>query len=263
MRWFSSVRGRCWCAIVIASLLSCGSRPERYSNPAPAGKVWVVTVDDSGQIARPDSGLRELDASVDSGVLHRVDASTTTPYVRIRTPMHRAELRRDQVSRHEWIARAEVQVEGRNVARVELAVDGAVQSVMEGSNARFTLELFRDGEHRVAIRGLDAANLELARDEITLIVRGPRDDSCHAMLNALGLDWETAGPNRGIEDPVWIQPYFDGVSYRFVSRDAPTRLLVDCELGPTFDGAGPIGSRLWNRRDHSYWRLQLSLHRWR
>lgn len=103
---------------------------------------------------------------------------------------------------------------------------------MPEASEAVTLTLRGNGARTLTAIGLDGAGLERARDQVSIELTPPDDGSCHAMLDALGLDWEPSSPQQGIADPVFVEPYFGSVAYRYVSRDSPTRMLMDCELAP-------------------------------
>ena len=97
---------------------------------------------------------------------------------------------------------------------------------------RIEIVLRGNGVRTLTAVGLDAGGFERARDQVTVELVPPDDGSCHAMLDAMGLDWAISGPQRGIADPVFVQPTFRSVSYRYVGNEAPTRMLMDCALAP-------------------------------
>ena len=215
-------RSRTTLALLAAFGLGCAQPPERGGAAMPEGHVAVRRPGDASIV----------DAVADAGTQDTGVDAPSQPSVAILRPMAGARLAREEVSGTSWVARVEVEVEGHGVAALELSLDGAVVDRAEGSSATFSLELRGDGPRRIGARGLDASGLERARDEITVQVAPPDDGSCHAMLDALGLTWEPAGANRGIADPVLVEPVLADVAYRYVSRSEPTTLLMDCELAP-------------------------------
>lgn len=216
---------RWWMALVVVASFGCGDVPERGGATAPSGHVGVRP---------PDGGAPSADAGTD-GALPDAPApqdAAVEPSVTILRPSDGSRIPRDDVAGASWVARLEVEVEAQGVAALELSLDGAVIDRADGARAVFTLELRSDGTRRIGARGLDADGFERARDEIVVEVAPPDDGSCHAMLDALGLTWEPAGANRGIADPVLVEPVIAGVAYRYVSRSEPTTLLMDCTLAP-------------------------------
>ncbi len=210
--------------LTLTASLGCGDVPERGGGATPTGHVGVHVPDGSTAAdAGPDAA--PLDAA--SG-----EDAALQPSLAIVRPSDGARIVRDEVAGASWVARFEVEVGGRGIAAIELALDGAVVDRAEGPSSVFTLELRSDGTRRISARGLDADGFERARDEIAVNVAPPDDGSCHAMLDALELTWEPAGANRGIADPVLVEPIIAGVAYRYVSRSEPTTLLMDCSLAP-------------------------------
>ncbi|MEQ9645702.1 MAG: extensin family protein [Sandaracinaceae bacterium] len=181
--------------------------------PSPDGAVRVV------EPAAPDAGV-EPDAFV---------PPVDEPSVRIDSPSDGAVFVQDEIVEGDWAARVTFSVCASDVGRVDVWADDdfLLGDVVDGA---LTYWFRGEGLRRIAAIGYDAAGVELARDEITLTVEPPGDTSCHAMLDALGVDWEAAGPTRGIADPVRVQPVINGVAFRYVSRSEPTAMLMDCEL---------------------------------
>ena len=206
--------------VLLGGALACGD-PGRGAGRRPEGAVAVRgACSFDAATPRPDGGPPELDAGA--------------PSVRILAPADAASWPRDDVDGARWVARGSVEVEASGVSTLELVVDGEARSSMTapGGVARFELSLERDGEREITVRGLDDLGLERARDRVGVRVTPPDDGSCHAMLDALGLDWEPASPSPGITDPVRVQPTIGGVRYRYVSRVEPTAMVMDCELAP-------------------------------
>lgn len=173
--------------------------------------------------------MRPSSAGVDAGP-DGVDAAVVaTPSVRITAPASGASFPQDRLFAGEWAAEVTFTVEARDVARVEL-VSGGV-SLGDVVGGALTFRFHAAGAHTVEAIGYDAGGVERARDAITITVSAPADTSCHAMLDALGLDWTAAGATRGIADPVRVQPVINGVRFRYVSNATPTAMLMDCELG--------------------------------
>ncbi len=162
------------------------------------------------------------------------DASVVEPAITITDPMDGATFARSGIDMGDWVAFVDVEVGVAGVETLELQVDGDARARIDAPVATesVTLTLRGNGTRTITAVGLDGAGLERARDQITVEVTPPDDGSCHAMLDALELDWEPSGPQQGIADPVYVEPYFGSVAFRYVSRDSPTRLLMDCELAP-------------------------------
>jgi len=194
------------------------------SDPGPRGEapgsVAVRVPEPEGGAG--DAGLGDS-GPVDSGVLE--DARVVS--LAILAPEDGTVFARDDAAGPDRVARVEVRIAAEGLPRVELDVDGATVGVVEGETE---LVLREDGDHVLRARGLDAAGLEVLRDEVQIAVRPPDDGSCHAQLDALGVDWEPASPRRGITDPVLVQPEIGGVTYR--TRSSARALVMDCELAP-------------------------------
>jgi hypothetical protein len=196
-----------------------------------------------GRDASADDGADRgrVDAAIgprgDSGSGPSVDAGTADAFVpagpelRWVAPAEGSVFVRDELLDGAWVAPVTLQVEARNVARIELWADG--EFLLGEPDATGTLvHAFRgDGVRALSAVGYSNDGVEVARSELTIRVSPPVDTSCHAMLTALGLDWAPAGATRGIADPVRVQPIIEGVRFRYVSNSEPTAMLMDCELG--------------------------------
>lgn len=208
-----------WAPLVLMVLVaSCGEvGPSGLEDPA--GSVAVIGRD-----------------SVDGGA-PMVDAAAADPSVIIDSPADGTTFARSGIDMGDWVAFVDVQLSVASVATVEVQVDGDPRARIDapGATESLTLTLRGNGPRTITAIGLDDAGLERSRDQVAIEVTPPDDGSCHAMLDALGLDWEPSGPQQGIADPVYVEPYFRSVAYRYVSRDSPTRLLMDCELAPRLD----------------------------
>jgi hypothetical protein len=126
-----------------------------------------------------------------------------------------------------------LEVDALGVDHVDLVADGTFAlGTVRAPSWSLDYDFRGDGERVLTAIGRDAAGAELARDEITITITPPPDAGCHAMLDALGLDWAPASATRGIADPVRVQPTIRGVSYRYSGSATPTAMLMDCELAP-------------------------------
>ncbi|MFK7987004.1 MAG: extensin family protein [Sandaracinaceae bacterium] len=152
------------------------------------------------------------------------------PSVTITSPTSGARFVQDRVSGSEWAAEVTFTVDAADVVEVELVADGTF-SLGVVAGGMLTYAFLGEGTRTVAAIGRDGAGVELARDEITLVVDPPADTSCHAMLTGLGIDFAVAGASPGIADPVRVQPVINGVAFRYVSNSSPTAMVMDCELG--------------------------------
>lgn len=180
-----------------------------------------------------DSAITEDGGAVEvDGGAVGIDAAAPAEVV-IEAPLDGASFVRDQVEDGAWVARIELRVRASGVDHVELVADG---SFALGTVTPPDLTLFYsfhgDGARTIAAIGRDAVGAEIARDEVTITISPPADESCHAMLDALGLDWAPLASLRGVADPVRVQPTIAGVRYRYVSSAEPTAMSMDCELAP-------------------------------
>lgn len=169
----------------------------------------------------PDGSVRVVRSPYDAGV--------PDPRVEITSPADGAVFVQEALIGGEWAASVDFAVAHEGVARVEMEAEGIVLGeVVDGA---LTYPFFGEGTLEVSAIGYGADGMELARDSLSITVEAPLDTSCHAMLDALGLDWAPASATRGIADPVRVQPIIGGVAFRYVSRSEPTAMLMDCELG--------------------------------
>lgn len=170
-----------------------------------------------------------MGGGVDAGGGGGLDAAVAPmPSVSITAPADGASFPQDRLIGGDWAAEVAFAIDARDVARVEL-VSGGV-SLGDAVDGALTYAFHEAATHTVDAIGYDAGGVELARDSVTLTVTAPPDTSCHGTLDALGLDWTAAGATRGIADPVRVEPYINGVAFRYVSNDTPTAMLMDCSL---------------------------------
>jgi hypothetical protein len=172
--------------------------------------------------------------AADASVAPTVDGTITeTSAIAFLSPLAGATVVREEIDGERWVARVAVSLEVQQVVSVELRV-----AEEEGSAALMsapweaTLTLYGDGDRTLIARGLDLMGAEVARAELTIRVAAPTNTSCHAMLDALGIDWEPAGATRGVADPVRVQPDIRGVHYRYVSHERGRAMLMECTLAP-------------------------------
>jgi len=173
--------------------------------------------------ATPDSGAPDAE----------LDAGPVLPTLSFEQPMDGATLPRDGVLGHEWAAEVPLRVSATGVARVEYwAEDSASLGGVDADPWALVARFRGEGPRRVVARGLAADGTELVRDEVSFTIGPPTLGDCHAMLDALGLDWAPADPARGVTDPVRVQPVIAGVGFRYYYDDAPRALFMDCPLAP-------------------------------
>ncbi|MCB9632229.1 MAG: extensin family protein [Sandaracinus sp.] len=161
-----------------------------------------------------------------------LDAPSADPSLTITAPLDGARFVRDSVEAGFWIARVRIDVETTAIETIGLFAGTTELARAPASAAGFDHFADEDGELRLVVVGYDASGLERARDEVTITIDPPADTGCHAMLDALGIDWAPASATRGIADPVRVQPLIGGVRYRYVSNAEPTAMTMDCELAP-------------------------------
>ena len=187
---------------------------------APTGSVAV---------RRPPDARWGVDGSVppdmDAGV-----GGPLEPYLRIEPLLSPQPM--DEVDGHDWVAVVPVDVMALGVARVELYADAVYVGGSEAEPHHFDVVFGSVGLRTLVAIGLDARGEELARAELPVEVSATTDSSCHAMLDALGLDWAETTPRQGITDPVRLEPVINGVSFRYRGNTSPTALIMDCSLAP-------------------------------
>jgi len=207
--------GALFLAAIAISACSLDDSPSRAG--MPSGSVSVL---------RPGTG-DDLD---DGGTLLPIDASGP-PSVHFASPTDHASFARNTVEASEWVARVAFRVVSGGVARVELEAAGVTIGDVDATGS-LSYAFHGDGPIVVDAIGRDPAGLELARDTITITITPPIDMGCHAMLDALGLDWAVAAPEEGVADPVRVQPHIGGVTYRYETSSTPEAMLMDCQLAP-------------------------------
>jgi hypothetical protein len=213
----------------LATLLSVSGCAAADLSPSTerGGVVRVASRADAGSSDAPSP-----DAGLDGG---GTDAPEPAVVV-FEAPTDGARFVRDRIVGAEWAAAVRFVVRASGVDEVEFVADGTFSlgaARADGTGrAELAHEFFVDGARRIAAIGRDAAGAERVRAEVSIVIAPPADTSCHAMLDALGLDWAVAGASRGIADPVRVQPFIEGVRFRYVSSAEPTSMLMDCELAP-------------------------------
>lgn len=210
--------------------------------PAKLGAVAVAAAGFFACEGRGTMGLRSGDGpfvAADADV--RDGRSTDTPDVRpapvtpslaFLSPLAGETVVRDSVFRHEWTAPLDVTLEAQGLTHVSLLLDGEDVGTVVGPSWALQLLVINDGPHELRATGYDDAGIEQLVATTTINVTGPADDSCHSMLDALGLDWSLSGDQRGVSDPVYVQPTINGVSFRYTSSATASRMMMDCELAP-------------------------------
>ncbi|MFO0681900.1 MAG: extensin family protein [Sandaracinus sp.] len=209
----------CFALALIALTLAPGCNADTRASraPRPEGTVTVLRPEgDGGTIVR--DGGRELDAPA-------------APSVEITAPAAGSSFVRDTIDAAEWVAAVDFQVTAQGVATVELAAAGTSLGTTDAAG-HLTYAFHADGTFQVDAIGRDAAGVERARDSVSITITPPADTGCHAMLDALGLDWEVTGAQRGIADPVRVQPLIGGVTYRYTTSTTASAMLMDCSLAP-------------------------------
>lgn len=158
------------------------------------------------------------------------DAGTAVPLVVFESPEDGAVFGQNTLSRGEWAAEVAFRIHAQNVAKVEVWSDGEFLLGEADAAGELSYAFHEVGSRSVAAIGYDAAGTEVARDEIEIAIEPPLDTSCHAALDAIGLDWTVVSPTPGVSDPVRVEPFINGVSFRYISNDEPTAMLMDCQL---------------------------------
>jgi hypothetical protein len=206
-------RSAAWLVISLVALaaVGCSADTTRSRAAMPGGSVEVLRPDDAGPPLRGDAA---------------VPASVT-----ITTPRDGASFVRSSIEAGEWVAPVTFHVASAGAARVELVAAGTSMGETDATGA-LSYSFHADGPITVDAIGRDAAGTELARSSVTITIAPPVDTGCHAMLDALGLDWELGPATHGVADPVYVQPLIHGVTYRYETSTTAERMLMDCRLGP-------------------------------
>jgi hypothetical protein len=180
----------------------------------------------------PDGGVLP-DAPSPSADGGGLDAGSVPPTLTFESPSDGASFVRNVIEGTEWVAPVTLRAVATGVDHVDFLADGTFD-LGTAFTAPYEIDysFAGDGTRVLAAIGRAADGSELVRDEITITITPPPDTGCHAMLDALGLDWAVAGASRGIADPVRVQPIIHGVAFRYVSNTTPTAMLMDCELAP-------------------------------
>jgi hypothetical protein len=180
--------------------------------------------------ASPLDGSAVIDSAVDAAP---ADASPAVPTLSIVEPADGARFVRDTVVADGWAADVVIRVAATGIDRVELVTDAStVIGTVRAPGWSLTHAFRGDGARTITAIGRSATGDELARAEIEITIAPPADASCHAMLDALGLDWEPLASLRGVADPVRVQPLIAGVRFRYAGSETPTAMAMDCELAP-------------------------------
>ncbi|WP_053234703.1 extensin family protein [Sandaracinus amylolyticus] len=185
----------------------------------------------SGDAPARDGGVADAPITVDASPA--IDAAPVAPVVAFESPADGARFVRDTIEDESWLARVELVVRAEGVDHVDVIADDTIElATLRPPMLSAFASFAADGARVLTAIGRDAGGAELVRDEITIEVAAPADESCHAMLDALGLEWEPIASLRGVADPVRVQPTIAGVRYRSASQSMPTAMSMDCELAP-------------------------------
>jgi len=216
-----------WAVVVSLVFVSGCAAADLSASEERGGTVRVGSRADAGA-----SDATSPEAGLDGGLPDAPEPAALA----FESPADGARFVRDRIVGAEWAATVRFVVRASGVDRVDFVADGtfSLGAVPADGTGRFELahDFFVDGARRIAAIGRDAAGAERVRAELGVTIARPADTGCHAMLDALGLDWAVAGASRGIADPVRVQPFIQGVRFRYVSSAEPTAMLMDCELAP-------------------------------
>ncbi len=173
-----------------------------------------------------------IDAALGDGGAPPIDAAVGVELA-FEAPAPGARFVRDRIEDGAWVARVELRVRAVGVETVELFADETFSlGTLRAPDTTLFYSFHGDGDRPLTAIGRDAAGAEIARDDLTITIEAPADESCHAMLDALGIDWAPIDSLRGVTDPVRVQPLIGGVRYRYVSHAEPQAMSMDCELAP-------------------------------
>jgi len=162
-----------------------------------------------------------------------IEPGTVAPSLEIIEPIGGTAFARDSVSGHTWVAEVIVRARATGVARVVYETETRRRlGVADAAPWERVIHFVGEGARTIVARGLDAEGNLVAEDDVKVEVDPPTDSSCHAMLDALGLDWRPAAATMGIADPVRVQGVINDVGFRYYSYDAPTAMLMDCSFAP-------------------------------
>lgn len=188
----------------------------------------------TGRLTRAGVDREQEDASgasTDAACVALDGASGVAPSVILESPDDGAVFVRDEIVDGAFGARVHFVVRASGVTRLELRADETFLLGEPDASGRFEHVFFADGERILSAVGFGETGEEVARDQARVRIEPPLDDSCHGMLDSLGLDWAPATPTRGIADPVRVQPVIRGIRFRPASSAEPRAMLMDCELG--------------------------------
>jgi hypothetical protein len=207
-------------ALCFAAALSPGCSADTSPSRAasPHGSVEVVLPGTGPDASIAHDGASTMDAALPASVVITAPGTGTS-------------FTRNTIEAAEWVARVAFQVSSTGVTRVELVAAGTSLGDVDATGA-LSYSFHGDGVIMVDAIGRNAAGTELARSSISITIAPPADTGCHAMLDALGLDWAVAAPEHGIADPVRVQPHIHGVTYRYETSTTAAAMLMDCQLGP-------------------------------
>jgi hypothetical protein len=141
--------------------------------------------------------------------------------------------------------------DGWLVAGVPVAVAAPGASAVEIAVGETVLgEVDDAGELTALVRELGAITLTararrgdaiVAEATLAIEVIEPVLDDCRAWLDLYGLTWEPGPTSPGVDDPIRLSVPVNGVSYRYVSNQAPRTVftVIHCELARSLARAAP------------------------
>jgi len=198
-----------WLTIpALAMIAGCGDESGTMA-PLPDGSTGDVFLPDQGPIDRPPG----------------------TASLLIEQPSEGATFARDDMFGVARVATFMITSAAEGITTVYYRLDGSVELGSAIAPPWLVVaHVASDGPHTITAIGVDGQGAVVAMDETTITVGSPLPGNCHERLDALGLDWSVAPENRGIADPVWIEPTIAGVAFRYAESASPSRMLMDCEL---------------------------------
>jgi hypothetical protein len=156
-------------------------------------------------------------------------------------PAHGSIHVRDTLAPDGWLAAdVGIVVDADGADTVEIAIGDRLLGTVDG-----------DGELQASVR--DAGTLTLTararrgdqvigEATVEVTVTDPEVATCRAWLDLYQLDYASAAPSQGVEDPLTVRTPINGMAYRYVSNTSPRAQfnVMHCELARSLARAAPI-----------------------
>ena len=138
------------------------------------------------------------------------------------------------------VAGVAVAVDASGADAIEIAIGDRVLGAVDAAGA-LDAEVRELGPVTLTARAL-AGGAVVAEDTVEITIGEPTVADCRGWLDLYQLAWTDGPDSPGVADPIELAVPVNGVSYRYISNDAPRAQfnVVDCELALSLARAAPM-----------------------